>query len=85
MVHVVAATPCVCLYLEPTGRVRFKVCVGAVPVRVAAAVSPEDTVPIDREEAGPGLPGAATVTTLVAPSLTIVAVLVLVTVTVSEL
>ena len=52
---------------------------------VAAAVSPVPTVPIAKLLAGPGLPAADIVRVSVAPSVTMVAVLVLVTVTVSEL
>jgi hypothetical protein len=63
------------LPVAPTGRTRFSVCVGAVPVMVAAAV-PLVIVPIARLFAGPAgpvgpvAPGAAdgdTVTPIVSP------------------
>jgi hypothetical protein len=39
--------------VAPVGRTRLKVCVGAVPVIVAAAVVPPVTVPIESELVGP--------------------------------
>ena len=88
IVHVVAGVPCVCLYCPvPLGITRLSIGSAAVPVIVAAA-TPVVTVPtviVLIDPAGPGFPGAETLTTSVAPSMTVVAVLVLVTVTVSEL
>ena len=42
--------------VAPCGSTRFRVCVGAVPVIVAAASAPVTTVPIDRVVAGPTFP-----------------------------
>jgi hypothetical protein len=44
--------------VAPVGSVRFRVCEGAVPVIVAAAVPPLVTVPIDSEFVGPVAPVA---------------------------
>jgi hypothetical protein len=39
--------------VAPVGRTKLKVCAGAVPVIVAAAVAPPVTVPIESELVGP--------------------------------